>query len=136
MFAPTYLFILLMPTLISDAYGSTSMTVSAAFFLAYGGMTLIIDDIQDLSLRLGKALDALKRKLHRFRRALEMIHFCCCITSIYVTLRVFSWALANGFHLGELMLPEISAGIFTLNLLITSIWGLGMVKKRFWLMNL
>ena len=136
MFAPTYLFVLLMPTLISDAYGSTSMTVSAAFFLAYGGMTLIIDDIQDLSLRLGKTLDALKRKLHRFRRALEMIHFCCCITSIYVTLSVFSWALANGFHLGELMLPEISAGIFTLNLLITSIWGLGMVKKRFWLMNL
>lgn len=135
MFAPAYLSTLLMPTSISDAYGSASILISAAFFSVYGGMTLIIDDIQDLSLRLGRALNALKRKLHRFRRPLEMLHFCCCITSIYVTLGIFFWALANGFYFGGLMLPEISAGIFTLNLLITSIWGLGMIKKRFWLMN-
>jgi len=136
LFAPAYLFTLLMPTFISGSYSTAAMPISATFFLVYGGMTLIIDDIQDMSRRLGKALNNLKRKLQRFGRTLEMLHLCCCIASTYVMLSIVFWAFANGFYLGGLMPPAISTGIFTLNLLITSIWGLGVIKKRFWITNL
>jgi len=126
--APAYLSILLMPMLIPRVYGSTAMPVST-FFLVYGGMTLIIDDVQDMSLRLRRFLNNLKNKLKRMGRTIETIHLCCSIASIYVALSIIFWASGNSLHFG------ISSGIFALNLLITSIWGLGMAKKRFWLKN-
>ena len=136
LFAPAYLFVLLMPALISGTYSSTATPLSAAFFLVYGGMTLIIDDMQDMSLRLAELSAVLKRKLQRFKRALEMFHLFCCVVSAYLTLSIIFWTFTNGLYSGGLMLPGLSVGVFTLNLLITSIWGLGIVKKRFWLKNL
>jgi len=127
--APAYLSILIMPMLIPSVYGSTVMPIFIIFFLVYGGMTLMIDDVQDISLRLRRSLDNLKRKIKRIGKTIEIIHVCCSITSIYATLSILLWAFSKGLHFG------ISAGIFALNLLITSIWGLGMAKKRFWLKN-
>jgi len=133
LFAPAYLFILLMPMLISDMYSSAAMPISAAFFLVYGGMTLIIDDIQDVSLRLGRALNNLKNKLKKLGKALETFHLCCSIASIYVALSIILWGFANGLYSWGSIFTGLSAGIFALNLLITSIWGLGVSIEGFWL---
>jgi len=136
LFAPTYLFTLLMPMLISNACSSATMPISAAFLLLYGGMTLIIDDIQDISLKLGRAFNNLKKKLHGFGRPLETFHLFSSALSTYVTLSIILWAFANGLYSGESLLPSLSAGVFALNFLITSLWGLGISKKGFWLKNL
>jgi len=136
LFAPTYLFALLMvPILIPAEYGSSAAPISAAFLLVYGGMTLIIDDIQDMSLRLADLASTLKRKIRRFGRTFEVIHLFSCIASIIIVLRIFLQILINEFHLGEPVLLDLPSGILILNLLITSIWGLGIIKKRFWLRN-
>jgi len=135
-FAPAYLFTLLMPILISDTYSHAAMPISAAFLFVYGGMALMIDDIQDVSLRLKRALQSLKRRIQRFGRTLETFHLCCSVASTYVTVSIILWTFANGLYSGRSAFPGLSAGIFALNLLITCIWGLEMAKKRFWLKNL
>jgi len=129
LFAPSYLFTLLMPTSISDNYSS------AALLMVYGGMTLVINDIQDVSLKLRTFFNNLKRKIQSFGMMVEMLHLCSCVVSIYVTLSVIIWGFVNRVYSKGFIIPEFSAGFFTLNLLITSIWGLGVVKKRFWLLN-
>jgi len=136
LFAPTYLSVLLMPMLISNACGSATMAISAAFFLLYGGMTLIIDDIQDISLKMGRAFNDLKKKLHGFGRPLGTFHLFSSALSTYVTLSIILWAFTNGFYSEGSLLPSLSARVFALNFLITSLSGLGIAKKGFWLKNL
>jgi len=133
-FAPTYLFALLMPMLIPDVYSSASMPVFTIFFFVYGGMTLMIDDIQDMSLRLRRFLNNLKGKLKRVGGIIGTLHFCCSVASIYVMLSILPWTFANGLS-GRPAFYSLSAEIFALNLLITSLWGLVMAKKRVWLKN-
>jgi len=134
LFAPTYLFaLLIVPVLISVDYGSSAIPISAAFLLVYGGMTLIIDDVQDISLRLADLASTLRRKIRRFGRAFEIIHLFGCIASINIVLRIFLRILVNGFYLEETFSLDLPTGILILNLLITSIGGLGIIKKRFWL---
>ncbi|RJS90797.1 hypothetical protein CW705_05210, partial [Candidatus Bathyarchaeota archaeon] len=87
------------------------------------------------SLRLADLASTLKRKIRRFGRTFEVIHLFSCIASIIIVLRIFLQILINEFHLGEPVLLDLPSGILILNLLITSIWGLGIIKKRFWLRN-
>ena len=132
---PAYLSILLMPILIPQIYGSTVMPISTIFLLVYGGMTLMIDDVQDVSLKLRGFFTDLKSKLKGIGRMIETLHLSCSLASIYVTLSVIFWIFSDDLHFGGSVFHDLSAWIFTLNLFITSIWGLGMVKKRVWLKN-
>lgn len=132
LFAPAYLSALLMPILIHEIYSSAAMPISTIFFV-YGGMTLMIDDIQDVSLRLRRFLNNLKNKLKRAGRTIETLHLCCSIASTYVTLSIIFWTFANGLYSRGSAFHGLSAEILALSLLITSIWGLVAVKKGFWL---
>lgn len=136
LYAPAYLFTLLMPAFLIDAYSSTDASSFTAFLLVYGGMTLIIDDVQDMSRRLSCFASNLKWKIQRFKRAFEGLHLLCCLISTYLALSIIIWLFTNRLYLSISMLPRLSAEVFASSLLVTSIWGLGMIKKRFWLKNL
>ena len=133
MIAPAYLSILLMPILLPSVYNPTSIPISMAFLLTYGGITLVIDDIQDLSVRIRRSLNLLWRRALKFKSKLETLHLCSCISSAYMMLSMFSRFFIDKLFLIETVIPKISVKIFILNLFISSLWGLEIIKRRFWL---
>ena len=134
--APTYLSILLMPILLPSVYSLTPIPISMAFLLTYGGITLVIDDIQDLSVRIRRSLNLLWRRALKFKSELEALHLCSCISSAYMLLNMLLRFFIDKLCLIEIVMPMVSIKIFILNLFITNLWGLEIIKRRFWLRKL
>jgi len=133
MLAPAHLSILLMPIFLPSVYSPASIPISMAFLLTYGGITLVVDDIQDLSVKIRRSLNLLWRKALKFKGKLEALHLCSCISSTYMMLGMLSRFFMDKLYLIETVIPKISIKIFILNLLITCLWELEIIKKRFWL---
>jgi len=133
MLAPAHLPILLMPILLPSVYSLTSIPISMAFLLTYGGITLVIDDIQDLSVRIRRSLNLLWRRALKFKSELEALHLCGCVSSAYMMLSMLSRFFMDKLCLIETVIPKVSIKIFILNLLITSLWQFEIIKRRFWL---
>ena len=136
MLAPAYLSILLMPILLPSVYSLTPIPISMAFLLTYGGITLVIDDIQDLSMRIRRSLNLLWRRALKFKSKLEALHLCSCISSAYMLLSMLLRFFIDKLCLIETVIPKVSIKIFILNLFVTSLWGLEIIKRRFWLRKL
>ena len=135
-FAPTYLFVLLMPSLGFQMSGFQIMPVYAALVCVYGGLTLIIDDINDVSQKISRTLDKIKVRASRSGKVLQTLHLLSSIISFYVVVCIVLWCTEHGVWMKTGFAVDLSHIVFVTSLFITSLWGLKAVKAKIWFMNL
>jgi hypothetical protein len=131
-YAPAYVILLLMPSLGFQTSGFQTIPVYAGLFFIYGGLTLVIDDMYDMSLGMGRMLDGLKMRLQKSGRTLQAIHLCSGLMSTYVLMCGILWYLDNDFWVKSWPLWDASHIIFMSSLLVTNVWALKAVKGRLW----
>ena len=130
--APAYISLLLTPSTGFQADGFQNVSVYAGLFFVYGGLTLVIDDAYDISLRAGRTLDKMKMRIRRLDKALQTTHLLSSLMSLYVTLSILLWYLENRSHIMNWPLMDISYVVFIPSMFITSIWGLKAFKGKLW----
>jgi hypothetical protein len=135
-FAPAYLLVLLIPDLGFQMSGLQMLPAYAGSFFVYGGLTLVIDDIRDVSLRLGRTFDKLKMWAFKSSNILQKVHLSSSLASLYVTICIIAWGLENIMCQKTLSIWDISQLFFMASLLITSLWGLKVVKAKLWFTKL
>jgi len=108
------------------------MPVHAGLFFVYGGLTLVIDDIGDVSLRFADLLDRLSMKARKSSRALQSVHLSSSLASIYILICGVLWFLQNGALLESLPLWAAYNIFYMSSLLVTSISGLKAVREGLW----
>ncbi len=128
---PAHLLLLVMPSL-GSARGLQTIPVYAGLFFVYGGLTLVIDDIHDVPLRMGRMLDKLKKAALKSGRLLQAMHLCSSLISIYILACIFLWFLENGLMTESWSLWHMSHIVFMSNLLVMSLLGLKAVKGGSW----
>jgi hypothetical protein len=134
-FAPTYIFVLLMPFLGFHTTGLQKIMIYSGLFFVYGGLTLMIDDIHDVSLRLGRALDRLRLRAYKSGRTLQRVHFISSLATVCTAVFIGAWFLETGvLETGSLW--SVSKMFPATSLLITGLWGLKAVKANYWFTNL
>jgi hypothetical protein len=103
-----------------------SVMVNAGKFLFLGGLTLLLDDLPDVSKRIDSTLTSLKFKAYQGRKIIHIFQLVTGIVSFYVSIAVGFWAIQH---------PEIAfAAFFTSGtFLITSLTSLVFVKRKAWL---
>jgi len=134
-FAPAYILLLLMPSLGFETSGLQAIPVYAGLFFVYGGLTLVIDDLHDVSLSVGRMLDRLQIKIQKSSRTLQTIHLCSSLISTYILICGVIWYLQNNFWVRNWPLWDASNIIFMASLLVTNVWALKAVRARLWSMN-
>jgi len=135
-FAPAYLFLLLMPSLGFQTVSLQTIPVYAGLFFVYGGLTLVIDDIGDISSGLAELLDRLKTIARKSGRALQTMHLLSSLVSIYILMCGVLWCLENSMSLESFHLLAVYHVVFLSSLLVTSASGLKAVKEGLWLIRL
>ncbi len=130
--APAYILFLLTPSAGFTADGFQNFSIYTVLFLVYGGLTLVIDDVYDVSLRAGRLFDRMKMKMRKLDKTFQTIHLCSCLMSIYVAASVFLWYLENCSSMVDLPLLNISYMILIPSLFVTCIWGLRGFKGEMW----
>lgn len=131
-FAPAQLFLLLMPSLGFHAISLHNMPVYAALFFVYGGLTLVIDDISDVSWRFARFLDRLGTRARKSGRALQTLHLFSTLMSIYILTCGLLWCLENSAQLAGFPLRAVYHAVFLSSLLVTSVSGLKAVEGGLW----
>ncbi|MGA2768623.1 MAG: hypothetical protein ABSF24_09970 [Candidatus Bathyarchaeia archaeon] len=106
---------------------NASLATNVGRFFVLGGLTLILDDLSDISKRLRSVLSVLKSKAYQARK---IIHATQCLTgllSFYIFVCVSLYIAQNpaSATLGNLIL----AG----TLLVTSLTSFGGLKRKIWL---
>jgi hypothetical protein len=134
-FAPAYIFVLLMPFLGFHTTGLQMIMIYSGLFFVYGGLTLMIDDIHDVSLRLGRALDRLRLRAYKSGKTLQKAHFISSIATVCTAVFIGAWFLEIGvLETGSLW--DILNMIPATSLLITGLYGLRAVKANYWFTKL
>jgi len=129
-FAPASIVLLLVPSLGFQVTDMQAVPVYAGLFFVYGGLTLIIDDIHDVSLSMGRALDKLKTKVPKSNKVLQAMHLWSSLISTYVLICSVLWYSENGLAVESWPFWNAPQLIFIVNLLVTSSWGLKAVMAR------
>jgi hypothetical protein len=103
-----------------------SITVNAGKFLFLGGLTLLLDDLPDVSKRIDSTLTSMKSKVYHGRKVIHVLQLVTGIVSFYAFVAVSLWAIQH---------PELAlAAFFTSGtFLITSLTSLVFVKRKAWL---
>jgi hypothetical protein len=135
-FAPAYIFVFLMPSLGFQTTGLQMVMVYSGLFFVYGGLTLMIDDIHDVSLRLGRALDRLKIWAYKSSKTLQKVHLISSLVTVYTAMSVCAWFLENNILTEAWSLWDVSSMVFAASLLITGFWGLKAIKAKYWFSKL
>jgi hypothetical protein len=121
--------ILLAPISILSLFtaNTTNITVNVGRFFVLGGLTLILDDIADVSNELRRTLCFLKLKVHRGRRLMHIVQYIMGCLSIYLFAAVVLYLTQNPRNAtpGNLILSA--------NLLITSLISFAVAKRKMWL---
>ena len=103
-----------------------SVTVNAGKFLFLAGFALLLDDLPDVSKKIGSTLNTLKSQAIRGRKVIYLLQLVSGLVSFYVFLAISLWAMQHP----ELALPaSITSGTF----LITSFTSLVCIKRKAWL---
>jgi len=134
--APACIFILLVPSSGFQVHGFQNIATYAGLFFVYGGLTLVIDDMYDISLRSGRIFDKMGRRIRGLGRTFQAIHLGSSIISIYVAMCTVLWCLENNVSLKNWPLWELSNILFTANLFVTGIWGLKVAKEKLWFLKI
>lgn len=105
----------------------TDVSVNVGRFFVLGGLTLVIDDLPDVSKLVKKFLDNLKLKAFRSRKVLHGAQLPFCIISMYFCLSVVAHMMfyPQGFTLANM--------IFVGTLLVTSLTSLASFRRKIWL---
>ena len=105
----------------------TDVNINAGRFFVLGGLTLVLDDLPDVSRIFKKSLSYLKLKAYRGRRALHVVQLAMGFVSFYFFLAVTAHIVIEpqGFTLANVILVG--------TLLVTSLTALATVKRRTWL---
>jgi hypothetical protein len=103
-----------------------SITVNAGKFLFLGGLTLLLDDLPDVSKGIDSTLTSLKSWAYRGRKVIHVLQLVTGLVSFYAFIAVSLWSMQH---------PELAlAASFTSGtLLITSLTSLLFVKRKTWL---
>lgn len=106
---------------------NASVAVNVGRFFLLGGLTLVLDDLPDVSKALESALNSLKVKAHGAGKIILAIQLLSGLVSVYVFIAVSLTVLQNPewVTLANLIL------IFTV--LITAITSFVFIKRRVWL---
>ncbi len=105
---------------------SNSVAVNACRVFVLAGLTLMLDDLPDVSKRVESILNWTKSKVYRVRKTLHVLQFVtgcfalyCCISILLETIGGSNRAIPNTFVIGSL--------------LVTSITSFACVKRKAWL---
>ena len=131
-FAPTYILIVLMPSSFQTR-GFPIIPIYFSLCFVYGGLTLIIDDIYDVSFRLANLFDGIRVKISKRSGLLQKAHLLASSVSVYLSFCSLFWYVKNFFWLKYVPVQNLAHIIFMSNLFISSLWGLKIIKGKIWL---
>ena len=106
---------------------TTNVSVNVGRFFALGGLTLIVDDLPDVSNVLRRALSFLKLKTYQGRRIMHVTQSILSFFSVYLLVAVALSFINNPLE------ATIANLIFFANLLAASLISFGIVKQKIWL---
>jgi len=129
---PASLTALFMPTLAGESLSLQSLVFYTELFFLYGGLTLLLDDLPDMSSRMSYVLDQLKKRVHKVGRGLQFVHFCVSLVTVYISLAVGFWFIERYLWISQWPLWFLSHIIFILSLLVNGVWGLDVTRKKIW----
>jgi len=135
-FAPAYVLVFLMPSLGLQTTGIQMVMIYSGMFFVYGGLTLMIDDIRDVSVRLGGVLDKLKIWAYKSNKTLQKVHLISSLATVYIALSVCAWFMESTLVKETWSIWDISTIIVATSLLFTGLWGLKAVKAKYWFTKL
>jgi len=128
-FIPNSLTTLFTPTFTGESLSLQSLILYMELFFLYGGLTLLLDDLQDISLRVSRILNRFKKRTHKSGKILQFVHLCCSLITIYISLAVFLWSIEKYHWISQYPLWFLSHAILILSLLINGVWGSNVTKK-------
>ena len=131
-FWPESLTSLFTPTSAGANLSFQSLIFYTDLFFLCGGLTLFLDDLPDVSLRVNNILGRLKERAEKSGKTLKFIHLCGSLTTIYVSLAVLAWFIEGYFLIGQHPVWFLSYVILIISLLINGTWGLSVIKKKAW----
>lgn len=104
--------------------------------LLYWGLTLIIDDLADISPRIARFLDSVKRRVKEISEPIQKVHLISSFISVCAVIQVLSWSFKEGFLLSYNPFLGTLHILLTVNLSITALYGLKICKEKTWLRKL
>jgi len=135
-FAPAYILVFLVPSLGFQTTGLQTVMIYSDLFFVYGGLTLMIDDIRDVSARLGRTLDKIKLWAYKSNKTLQKVHLISSLATVYVALSVCAWFTENVLLKEMWSIWDFSTIFVAASLLVTGLWGLKAVKAKYWFTKL
>jgi hypothetical protein len=106
---------------------TTNVTVGVGRFFVLGGLTLVVDDLPDVSDRLRRALRFLKLKVYRGRRLMHIAQYIMGCLSIYLFAAVVLYIGRNPQN------ATLANSVLSANILITSLISFAVAKRKMWL---
>ncbi len=106
---------------------------SFIILLLYWGITLIIDDMPDVSPIILRILNRIKKEVYKMDKMIAKVHLISSFISTYVATCIFLWYFGNNFLAGNYPLLDFTYSLFIVNLFITALYGLKTAKKGIWL---
>ena len=129
LFCSAFYIILFTPVSLFSIFmvNNTSVPVNAGRFLILGGLTLVLDDLPDVHIRIESALNWLKAKAHQGRKFILTAQLVTGAISLYMFIAICLSISQN---------PEwitVANSILVSTLLITCITSFASVKRKVWL---
>jgi hypothetical protein len=106
---------------------TANMTVVVGRFFMLGGLTLILDDLPDVSSKLRRVLRSLKVKVNQGRRIMHLIQCSLSCLSIYLFISISLYLVQDP--------PSLTLANLILcgTVLVTSLMSFTVAKRRMWL---
>ena len=101
---------------------TSDIAVNATRFFMLSGFALLLDDLPDVSLKVGSALKKLETKAYKNRKVLYWLHLLSGLTSLFTTIAVILWTTQ---HPNLAIQASVMIGTF----LVTGINSLIYVKR-------
>jgi len=105
---------------------SSSINVNIGRFFLLGGLTLLLDDLPDVSKYASKSLDWLKQQAYKTRKILYLTQIISGAITLYLAIAVITFTIQNPTR----ALPD---SFLIGSLLITCITALTLAKRKDWL---
>jgi hypothetical protein len=103
-----------------------SMAVNTGKFFVLAGLTLVLDDLPDVSRKVESTLNWLKSQAYRIRKVVNILQFVTGAITLYIFLAI---AIFVSLHPSTNVANFVTMG----TLLVTSITSFACVKRKAWL---
>ena len=114
-------------SLISFVFMSTSsVAINTGRLFGLIGVTLVLDDLPDVSTRIESGLNKLKSQAYRARKAVHVAQLITGVFTFYISLAMILWGIT---HANDNIALVLTTGTF----LITSLTSFACVKRKAWL---